>query len=207
MAIKRRLCDLGDGHDLLGACRADPLCVEEAVGYLQNSLSRIGLFLLLLSLGVCAIVVAWYVWPYLTKLSRNSALIPLLFVHVPRYVGMTLLVTYMIDPKLPREFLSSGAYGDLLEAALALASIFALRSNWRIAVPLVWVANTWGFVDLLNGVRGVLQLNVPSFNLATVWYIYTFYAPLVIVSHLMIFWILIKSKSWKAIVAETKTNG
>src|SRR5271155_4604492 len=94
---------------------------------------------LLLSLGVCTIVVAWYVWPYLTKLSRNSALIPLLFVHVPRYVGMTLLVTYMIDPKLPREFLSSGAYGDLLEAALALASIFALRSNWRFAVPLVWV--------------------------------------------------------------------
>jgi hypothetical protein len=52
-------------------------------------------------------------------------------------------------------------------------------------------------VDLLNGVRGVLQLNVPSFNLATFWYVYTFYAPLVLVSHLMIFWILIKSKSWK----------
>ena len=152
---------------------------------------------LLLSLGVCAIVVAWYVWPYLTKLPRNSALVPLLFVHVPRYVGMTLLVTYMIDPKLPRAFVNSAAYGDLLEAALALASIFALRSNWRVAVPLVWVANTWGFLDLLNGIRGVLQLNVPSFNLATVWYIYTFYAPVVVASHLMIFWILLKSRSWK----------
>ena len=152
---------------------------------------------LLVSCVVFGIVAVWYVWPYLTKLSRNSALIPLLFVHVPRYVGMTLLVTGMIDPQLPREFLSSAAYGDLLEAALALASIFALRSNWRFAVPLVWVANTWGFADLLNGVRGVLQLNVPSFNLGTVWYIYTFYAPLVLVSHLMIFGILIKSRSWK----------
>ncbi|MGC1475077.1 MAG: hypothetical protein WA804_04480, partial [Terriglobales bacterium] len=81
--------------------------------------------------------------------------------------------------------------------ALAFASIFVLRGNWRIAVPLVWVANTWGFVDLLNGVRGVLQLNVPSFNLATFWYVYTFYAPLVLVSHLMIFAILVKSRSWK----------
>jgi hypothetical protein len=152
---------------------------------------------LLASVFVCAIVVAWYVWPYLATLSRNSALIPLLFVHVLRYVGMTLLVTGMIDPKLPREFLSSAAYGDLLEAALALASIFALRSNWRFAIPLVWVTNTWGFADLLNGVRGILQLNVPSFNLSTIWYIYTFYAPLVIVSHFMIFWILIKSKAWK----------
>ena len=126
---------------------------------------------LLLSLGVCALVAAWYVLPYLTKLPRNSALVLLLFVHVPRYVGMTLLITYMIDPKLPGEFRSSAAYGDLLEAALALACISALRSSWRVAIPLVWVANTWGFVDLLNGIRGVLQLNVPSFNLATVWYI------------------------------------
>ena len=149
---------------------------------------------LVTSVFVFSIVMAWYVWPYLTKLSRNSALTLLLFVHVSRYVGMTLLVTGMVDPKLPTEFLSSAAYGDLLEAALALASIFALRSNWRFAVPLVWVANTWGFVDLLNGVRGVLQLNVPSFNLATLWYVYTFYAPLVIVSHLTIFWILIKHR-------------
>ena len=62
---------------------------------------------LLTSVCVFAIVAALYVWPSLTKLSRNSALIPLLWVHVPRYVGMTLLVTGMVDPKLPREFLSS----------------------------------------------------------------------------------------------------
>ncbi len=146
---------------------------------------------------VCAVVVAWYVWPSLTKLPRNSALIPLLFVHVFRYVGMTLLVPGMIDPKLSRDFISNAAYGDLIAAALALVSIFALRSNWGVAVALVWVFNTWGFLDLLNGLRGLLQLNVASFNLGTVWYIYTFYAPVVIASHLMIFWILVKSRSWK----------
>ncbi len=148
------------------------------------------------SVVVFSLVTVWYVWPALTKLTRNSALIALLFVHVPRYVGMTLLVTGMVDPKLPGAFLSAAAYGDLLEAALAIACILALRSNWRFAVPLVWVTNIWGFTDLLNGVRGVLQLNVPSFNLGTFWYVYTFYAPLVLVSHLAIFWILIRSKSW-----------
>ena len=152
---------------------------------------------ILTSVFVFGIVAVWYVWPALTKIARNSALIVLLFVHVPRYVGMTLLVTGMVDPKLPIEFLSSAADGDLLESALAFASIFALRSNWRVAVPMVWVANTWGFADLLNGLRGVLQLNVPSFHLATFWYVYTFYAPSVIVSHLMIFWALIKFKSWE----------
>ncbi|CCD98038.1 hypothetical protein [Bradyrhizobium sp. STM 3809] len=152
---------------------------------------------LLVSCAVVSLVAAWYIWPLLLKIPRNSALILLLFVHVPRYVGMTELVPGMIDPNLPDLFISSAAYGDLLEAALALASILALRSNWRHAVPLVWIANTWGFLDLLNGVRGVLQLNVPSFNLATLWYVYTFYAPLVLISHLLIFGILIKSRSWK----------
>ncbi len=152
---------------------------------------------LLTSVFIFSMVAVWYVWPSLTRLSRNSALILLLFVHVPRYVGMALLVKGMVDPKLPIEFRSSAAYGDLIEATLAFVSIFALRSNWRFAIPLVWATNTWGFLDLLNGVRGVLQLNVPSFNLGTFWYVYTFYAPLVIVSHLMIFGILIKSRSWK----------
>jgi hypothetical protein len=152
---------------------------------------------LLSSCIVCTIVVAWYVWPYLIKLTRNSALILLLFVHVFRYLGMTLLVPGMVDPKLPREILFNTAYGDLIAAALALVSIFALRSNWRIGVLFAWAFNMWGFVDLLNALRSVLQVNLPSYNLGTVWYIYTFYAPLVIFSHLMIFWILIKSRSWK----------
>jgi len=165
----------------------------------MTSMNNVTIFWLqlLTSVVVFSTVAVWYVWPSLTKLSRNSALTLLLFVHVPRYVGMTLLVTGMVDPKLPTEFLSGAAYGDLLEAALAFASIFALRSNWRFAIPLVWVTNTWGFLDLLNGVRGVLQLNVPSFDLATFWYVYTFYAPLVLVSHLLIFLVLIKSKFWK----------
>ena len=149
---------------------------------------------LLASLVVIGTVAVWYVWPILARLPRNAAIIPLLFVHVPRYVGMTLLVAGMVDPTLPFGFRSSAAYGDLLEAAMAFASIIALRGNWRSAIPLVWVTNIWGFLDLLNGVRGVVTLNVPGFNLATLWYIYTFYAPLVVVSHLMIFWILIQSK-------------
>ncbi|MGI4878983.1 MAG: hypothetical protein ACRYG4_16015 [Janthinobacterium lividum] len=147
------------------------------------------------SVFVMSVVAAWYVWPALTRRSRNVALALLLFVHVPRYVGMTLLVPGMVDPGLPREFLATAAYGDLVEAALAFVCIFALRMNWRFAIPMVWVTNSWGFLDLLNGLRGVLQLNVPSFNLATFWYVYTFYAPLAVVSHLLIFWILIRSRS------------
>lgn len=148
------------------------------------------------SVLVFSLIAAWYVWPALTKLPRNSALAILLFVHVPRYVGMTLLVTGMIDPRLTREFLADTAYGDLIMAGLALAAIFALRSSWTLAIPLVWVANTWGFVDLLNAVRTVVQTNLPSYDLRTIWYIYVFYGPMVLVAHALIFWVLCTPKSW-----------
>lgn len=148
---------------------------------------------LLTSLFVLGAVTAWYGWPALTKRSRDTALTLLLWVHVPRYVGLTLLVPGMIDPRLPGEFLSAAAYGDLLEATLALFCIFALRRRWRAAVAMVWVANTWGFADLLNGLRGVIGLNVPAFELATIWYIYIFYAPVVVVAHLLTFWVLVRT--------------
>src|SRR5271157_426407 len=101
----------------------------------MTTMNSVSIFWLQLfsSAFVFIIVSVWYVWPSLTKISRNSALIFLLFAHVPRYVGMALLVPGMVDPTLPLDFRSSAAYGDLLEAAMAFASIFALRSNWRVA--------------------------------------------------------------------------
>ncbi|MCU4186701.1 hypothetical protein K6U06_20220 [Acidiferrimicrobium sp. IK] len=148
------------------------------------------------SVGVVSLITLWYVWPPLTKLSLQAALVPLLFVQVFRYVGMTLLVKGMIDPRLSHNLLRDGAYGDLLAGALALAAIFALRYNWSFAIPLAWVANTWGSLDVVNVLRGVVSSNVPSYHLASIWYIYTFYAPLVVVSAVMIFVVLFKSRSW-----------
>lgn len=152
---------------------------------------------MLSSIAVASMAAIWFVWPALARLDRKAALTALLFVQMPRYVGMVLLVPHMVDPALPKEFLSSAAYGDLLEAVLAFTCVLALRSSWRAAIPLVWVTNTWGFVDLLNGLRGVIQLNVPSFDLGTSWYIYIFYAPVVVVAHILTFAILPRSKSWK----------
>jgi len=44
------------------------------------------------------------------------------------------------------------AIGDLLAALLAFLGILALRREWRIAIPLVWVFNVEGPLDFLNAV-------------------------------------------------------
>jgi hypothetical protein len=41
---------------------------------------------LLVSCVVFTIIAVWYVWPSLTRRSHNSALVPLLWVHVPALV-------------------------------------------------------------------------------------------------------------------------
>ena len=153
---------------------------------------------LAISVVLCTVIVNWYVRPWLSRLPDSSSLTLLLWVHVPRYVGMTLFVAGMVDSKLPGEYIAGSAYGDLLEAFLAFVAILGLRKNWGLAIPLVWVANSWGFLDLLNGIRSVIQSNVPTYNLATFWYVYILYAPIVIVSHVMIFSVLLGAKSRKA---------
>ena len=54
----------------------------------------------LVSVGVVTLITVWYVWPRLVTRDLNSALVPLLFVNVFRFVGMGLLVKGMVDPRL-----------------------------------------------------------------------------------------------------------
>ena len=154
---------------------------------------------ILVSLGVFSLVTVWYVWPRLTKLPLNSVLTPLAWVQVFRYVGMTLLVKGFVDPRLNHHDLVITAYGDLVAATLFLASILALRINWRGAIPLVWVANTWGVVDLLNAVRSAIESTLPDYDLASFWWVYVLFAPMVIVSHIAIYIALCKSRTWKQV--------
>lgn len=148
------------------------------------------------SVGVFTLLTVWYVWPRLVTLELNSALEVLLFVNVFRFVGMALLVDGMVDPTLDHGDLEKAAYGDLIAAGLALSAIFALRGNWRYAIPLVWVANIWGFLDLLSTLFNLIDTNLPSYQLESFWWVFVLYAPLVIISEVGIFKILIKSKTW-----------
>ena len=136
-----------------------------------------------LSLIVYALLAKWYVVPWLAGKPVNQALIPLVFPHAFRHIGMVFLVPGVVAQPLPDGFANPAAYGDLLTGVLALLSLVALRGGWGLALPLVWLFNIVGTVDLLNALR---QANaVPDFGAA--WYIPTFLVPALLVTHFMIF--------------------
>jgi hypothetical protein len=142
-----------------------------------------------LSLVVYTLIARWYVVPRLAALPLRDALTPLLLLHAFRYLGMVFLVPTVVGPALPAAFAVPAAYGDLLAALLALLAIAALRQAWPLAIPLVWLFNVEGTLDLVNAFYQGLRNNV---QLGAAYYIPTFAVPALFVTHAMIFAMLIR---------------
>jgi hypothetical protein len=143
----------------------------------------------LMSLLVCGLIARWYVAPRLATLPRGAALTPLLLLHATRYLGLVFLVPAVVGAPLPREFAVPAAYGDLLAALLALLAIAALRARSAIAVGLVWLFNVVGSLDLLYALYQGNRLEVA---LGAAYYIPTVGVPALLVTHAMIFSMLVR---------------
>jgi hypothetical protein len=142
-----------------------------------------------LSFVVYGLVAKWYVSPRLATLPLGIALPPLLVLHALRHIGLVFLVPTVVGPALPASFAVPAAYGDLLAGLLALAAMGALRAKSSIAIPLTWLFNVVGLLDLINAFYQGLSKNV---LLGAAYYIPTFIVPALVITHLMIFRMLVR---------------
>ncbi len=90
-------------------------------------------------------------------------------------------------------FAAPAAYGDLLTAGLALLAAFMLRLRPGLALPFVWLFNLVGIIDLLYALYEGAMIGLPDFHLGVAWFIPTFYVPLLLVSHVIVFWFLLRA--------------
>ena len=155
----------------------------------MNTLAIFGLQFVM-SVGVFALFAKWYLAPWLVEKPTRQALALLILPHAFRHIGLLFLVPGIVAQPLPTFFANTAAYGDLASAFLALFALVALRRNWRFALPAVWTFNVFGSVDLLNALR---QADVVP-DLGATWVIPTFFVPLLLVTHFMIFTRLLKSE-------------
>jgi hypothetical protein len=144
-----------------------------------------------LNLAIYALVARWYITPRLAAIPLRAALIPLLLPHALRTFGLVFLVPTVVDPNLPAAFAIPAAYGDLLAALLALGASLALRARWRLALALVWLFAIEGTVDLLYALYQGAQNDLTSYQLGVAWYIPTFLVPAALVTHALIFILLV----------------
>ena len=144
---------------------------------------------IVMGLVAYVLIAKWYVMPTLRALPRQRALLPLLLFHSFRFIGLAFLIPGVTAQALDPRFANTAAYGDLLAAVLALLAIVALRREWRVAIPLVWIFNVEGALDLLNAVAQGLRYTEDGMLGAT-YFIPAVVVPALLVSHVMVLVIL-----------------
>jgi hypothetical protein len=148
------------------------------------------------SLIAWGIVTSRYIWPELRLRQRAEALRPLLILHSFRFIGLAFLVPGVVSPDLPSAFAQSAAYGDLIAAALALLSLSSLPTGAGVAVT--WIFNVWGTVDLLNAFYQANRTGLLAGQLGSAYFIPTFIVPLLLITHGLVFRILLQHKKESA---------
>ena len=142
------------------------------------------------------IVTARYIWPQLRLLQRSEALRPLLILHSFRFIGLAFLVPGVVSPDLPSAFAHSAAYGDIVAATLALLSLVSLRR--RVGVVIAWIFNLWGSADLLNAFYQANHAGLMPGQLGATYFIPTLVVPLLLITHGLVFRILLQHQSESA---------
>lgn len=139
------------------------------------------------------IVAKLYIWPKLRTLRRAEALRPLLILHCFRFEGLAFLVPGVVSPDLPSVFAHSAACGDIVAASLALLSLASLPS--RAGVVIAWTFNLWGSADLLNAFYQGNHAALMPGQLGAAYVIPTLVVPLLLITHGLVFRILVQHQS------------
>jgi len=116
-------------------------------------------------------------------------LIPNIF----RFIGLCFLVPGVVAASLPRAFAAPAAYGDLIAAILAAIATLALYGGRSWAIPVVWVFNVWGTLDLLLGFyQGEIGARIEPGSLGAAYFIPTVLVPALLIIHGLTFWLLLR---------------
>src|SRR5215831_20258635 len=77
-----------------------------------------------------------YLLPLIPRFRPQQILVPILLLHSTRHLGMMFLTRGGTYPGLPAEFAYPAAFGDLITAMIAFASIPLVLRGSRLAKPI-----------------------------------------------------------------------
>jgi hypothetical protein len=148
---------------------------------------------ILMNFIALAIVTKVYLRPRLRAMPRTEALTALVIPHTFRFLGLSFLIPGVVSPSLSPAFAVPAAYGDLAAAILAGIATLALAARASWAIPMVWVFNVWGTLDLLHAIyQGQIGVGIDPGSLGGAFFIPTVVVPLLLVLHGLIYWQLLR---------------
>ena len=84
------------------------------------------------------------------------------------------------------------AYGDLTASGLALVALWPVRNENRMAVPMVWLFNIVGLLDLIYANISTFKDHVDPTYLGVSYYLAAINVPAMVVVHVLIFTYLLR---------------
>jgi hypothetical protein len=151
--------------------------------------ARLLVVLVLMSLLAWAIIAIVHLGPWLARRSRRDALLVVVMPHMFRHVGA--LALFPGVGSAPTAWSVPLAWGDGITAILAALTMIALHRSWRAAIPLAWVFNVFGTLDLLHNAAGAIALQIAP-ALGVLAYVVAFGVPGMLVFHLLVFRTLLR---------------
>ena len=137
----------------------------------------------------------WYLWPAIKERAPKNALPPLLLYACLRVNGLMFLMPGLVSPQLPRAFAVPTAYGDLAAAILALLSLWPVRTGSAAALPMVWLFNFVGLLDLVYANISTFKDHVDPTYLGVSYYLAVLNVPAMVVVHVLIFAYLLRRRA------------
>jgi len=156
------------------------------------------LFQLHLVLGYVAWLLCFsvYILPKLRSMGRVEAHRAIATLHSFRFFGLVFILPGVVGPNLPAGFATFAAYGDLATGLLAMLALLTVRIR-----PLFWVFvvafNLVGTTDLILDYYHAVQAGLPALagQLASTYAIPVIYVPLLMITHLIAFYWLVRPQS------------
>ncbi len=145
-----------------------------------------------------------YVWPRLKAMDPVEAQRAIATLHSFRFFGLVFLIPGVIGPNLPADFAVYAAYGDFATGVLAMLALLTIRIR-----PLFWLFiaafNLVGVADLLIDYYHGVQLDLPALSgqLAATYWIPIIYVPLLMITHVAAFYLLVRARTVHALAGAT----
>lgn len=155
------------------------------------------IFLLQLVLGyvACLLCLGTYILPKLKMMNRFEAQRVIATVHSFRFFGLIFILPGIVGPNLPAGFAAFAAYGDFATGLLALLALLAARTR-----PLFWLFvvafNLVGTTDIVVDYYHAIKLGLPALSgqLGATYFIPIIYVPVLVVTHAVAFYFLLRPR-------------
>src|SRR6266702_8308686 len=137
-----------------------------------------------------------YILPKLKAMSQIDAQRAIATLHSFRFFGLVFILPGVVGHNLPVGFAPFAAYGDLATGLLALLALLTIR-NRSLFWPLVVAFNLVGAIDIIVDYYHGVRLGLPALSgeLGATYAIVIVYVPILMITHFISFYLLLRRHS------------